>query len=271
MTDHERVTKYYAQFDEWARLDTPEGRLEYERALHILDHYLKPQSRILDLGGGPGRYAIALAQRNHRVVLADISPELLDRVRKEVDAAGVGSHIESIDLVDAVCLGSYAPATFDAVIAFGPFYHLTEASEREAAAAEIGRVLKQKGLLFASFIPRMAGMGRLIDRAAIDAEQVTADVLLECLETGVFHNQATRGFQEGYYPYPHEIKSLFEKAGITCISLASLRGIGNMAASQLDRLHPTLRNEVLAIVEKTATDPAVVGCCGHAVLIGSKP
>jgi len=270
MTDDEKVTKYYAQFDEWARLDTAEGRLEFERALNVLEHYLKPESRVLDLGGGPGRYAIALAQRNHRVVLADISPELLDRARREVDAAGVGTLIESIDLVNAVCLDLYEPASFDAVVAFGPFYHLTEVGEREAAATEVGMVLKKKGLVFASFIPRMAGAAGLIVRAATDPEQVSADAFRECLETGVFHNQTDRGFQEGYYPYPHEIESLFESAGITLVSLLSLRSIANMAETELDRLEPQLRNEVLAIVEKTAADPAVVSCCGHAVFVGSK-
>ena len=59
-TNLDRVRTYYASFDEWGRLDSPEGVRELARASEILTEKLPPNSRILDLGGGPGRYAIAL-------------------------------------------------------------------------------------------------------------------------------------------------------------------------------------------------------------------
>jgi hypothetical protein len=51
-TDHDRVRAYYGAFDEWARLESPEGALEYRRASAVLRAHLAPASRILDLGGG---------------------------------------------------------------------------------------------------------------------------------------------------------------------------------------------------------------------------
>jgi S-adenosylmethionine-dependent methyltransferase len=51
--------------------------------------YVKPKSRILDIGGGPGRYAMWLAKHGHRVVLADLSPELLAIARTKLAEADV--------------------------------------------------------------------------------------------------------------------------------------------------------------------------------------
>ena len=51
-------------------------RTEFAVTLRALDEHLPPPpAHILDCGGGPGRYAIALAQRGYTVTLFDLSPE----------------------------------------------------------------------------------------------------------------------------------------------------------------------------------------------------
>lgn len=69
------VRAYYASFGEreWARLESPDdGRVEFLVTCHTLSAHLAPGTRVLDLGGGPGRYTIWLARQGHRVVLADL-------------------------------------------------------------------------------------------------------------------------------------------------------------------------------------------------------
>ena len=82
------VRSYYANSGEreWARLENPDdGALEFEVTCHTLAKYLPSNARVLDMGGGPGRYTIWLAQRGHRVVLADLSPELLSIARAKIE------------------------------------------------------------------------------------------------------------------------------------------------------------------------------------------
>ena len=158
LTDTDKVCSYYSSFNEWNRLSSPEGELEFRRACHILEQYLPAQSYILDLGGGPGRYSFHLAQQGHRVILADVSTELLNNARERLASIKPAIDLESIDEVNATDLSRYLDQTFDALLSFGPFYHLLTQQERQKAASEMYRVVHSRGLAFVSYIPRLSGL-----------------------------------------------------------------------------------------------------------------
>lgn len=50
-------------------------------------------ARLLDVGCGPGRHAVALAEQGHRVVGVDISDSFLDLARRRAVEAGVGDRV----------------------------------------------------------------------------------------------------------------------------------------------------------------------------------
>jgi len=61
---------------EWNRLER--HRMEYAVTMRALADYLPPApAAILDIGGGPGRDAIALAKQGYRPTLFDMTPGLL--------------------------------------------------------------------------------------------------------------------------------------------------------------------------------------------------
>ncbi|HIJ64483.1 MAG TPA: class I SAM-dependent methyltransferase [Candidatus Hydrogenedentes bacterium] len=273
MTRFDDVRDYYDGFAEWERLDSPPGQLEFERTMALLDKHILPESRVLDLGGGPGRYTIALAQKGHRLSLADLSPALLETARIKIAESGVGARIASVDEANATDLGIYPDSEFDAVLVLGPFYHLTKADERRQASAEIWRVLKDNGLLFAAFIPRLTGLAGLLERVAADPEQVPVESLKDAAATGVFRNPTGHGFQEGYYPEREEMQALMAAAGFSCIDVVSLRGIAFGNEEALRRLcerSPDIYAEAMRVLEETARHAAVVALGGHALYIGRK-
>jgi ubiquinone/menaquinone biosynthesis C-methylase UbiE len=269
-TNLDKIRAYYAAFDEWGRLDTPEGARELTRALEILTDKLAPGSRVLDLGGGPGRYAIELARRGHRVVLADLSPNLLEVARRRVADADLPG-VESFDVVNATDLGRYADESFDAVVAFGPFYHLVADAERRTTAAEIRRVLVPRGQAFIAFIPRLSGLIGLIDRAATKPAQVPDAVLRDAADTGAFSNPTSAGFQEGYYPHPSELEQLFVASGFRVEDMLSLRSIAHERAHQLARLEPSVQADVERLARALCRRPEIIALCGHALLVTTKP
>lgn len=266
-TDLDRVRAYYARFDEWQRLESPAGALEFRRALALLEGQLPPRSRVLDLGGGPGRYAIELARRGHRVVLADLSPVLLEVGRQRIAEAGVAANVESIDEVNAVDLGRYPDGRFDVVVAFGPFYHLLHLAERQAAARELHRVLGPGGLAFVAFLPRLSGIIGLIQRAVMAPEQVPSGTLTEAAQTGRFRNGTASGFQEGYHPPTEELAALFRDVAFDVVDVISLRSVANRLESEVTRLPEPLAAELDTLIERLGRDPAVVETGGHAVMV----
>ncbi len=74
---------------------------------------LRPGSRVLDAGCGPGYFAIAFAQRGCVVDGVDISPQMIERARANAAAAGVEIAFSTGDLaaLDA------PDATYDAIAA----------------------------------------------------------------------------------------------------------------------------------------------------------
>src|SRR5215469_9605966 len=67
------IESHYGTGYERSRL-FPDGRpsLEFVRSMELLDRLLPPPpARVLDVGGGPGSYAAALARRGYLVHLVD--------------------------------------------------------------------------------------------------------------------------------------------------------------------------------------------------------
>ena len=73
---------------EWARMDR--HRTEFYVTLRALrEHLPPPPARVLDCGGGPGRYAVELARWGYDVTLFDLSTGNLALAREKAAEAGV--------------------------------------------------------------------------------------------------------------------------------------------------------------------------------------
>ncbi|MGH7318675.1 MAG: class I SAM-dependent methyltransferase, partial [Candidatus Rokuibacteriota bacterium] len=55
----------------------------------LVDRFFDPGSRVLDVGCGAGREAIALAKRGLRVTAIDVQPAMIEQARLEAARAGV--------------------------------------------------------------------------------------------------------------------------------------------------------------------------------------
>ena len=265
---------YYDSFDEWSRLESPAGQLEWDRTLSYIAARLPAAATVLDVGGGPGRYTIALAEAGHEVSLVDPSTVQIETARVRSAEAGVRDRIPSIDVGDVRDLSRFAAATFDAALALGPFYHLIDEEDRLVAARELFRVLRPGGEAFVAVIPRLSGLAGLIDRSAQDPEQVPASAPQRVTETGVFINPTDRGFQNGYYPEVLEIEALFASASFEQRDLFSVRSLAFGAETQLRRISETSPSAAAAfdeLLESSCRDPAVVALCGHSILSLRRP
>lgn len=272
----EKVRAYYDTFGmrEWQRLErTDEGRVELYLTCQILSSYLPKSARILDIGGGPGRYTLWFAERGYQVVLADLSPELIKIAQEKISASHVASHVEEMVVADARDLSRWKDASFDAVVALGPFYHLPDAVDRERAACEIVRVLCPGGHAFVALMPRYAFLRRAL---ALKNEQhhiIDPSFIYHVLEQGIFLNDQPGAFTGGYGVRPEEVEPFFSRYGLVMETLLAAQGIVPDLQEELTKLeqdNPAAYQAMLDIIIRTASDPSILGMANHLLYVGRK-
>jgi SAM-dependent methyltransferase len=81
----------------------------------LVDAMVRPRSRILDAGCGPGRVGAALFARGHNVVGVDVDPELIAAARE--DHPGPAWLMADLASLDLASMGE--PEPFDAIVVAG--------------------------------------------------------------------------------------------------------------------------------------------------------
>jgi len=74
--------------------------------------------RLLDIGGGPGRYSIALARLGYSVTLFDLSQGCLELAQQKSKELGV--ELSATVRGNALSLRDFAEETFDVALLMGP-------------------------------------------------------------------------------------------------------------------------------------------------------
>jgi ubiquinone/menaquinone biosynthesis C-methylase UbiE len=168
MNDADYASRFYDNYGltEWRRLErSAYGRLQAVIHAGFVERYLNAGDRVLDIGSGPGRFAIVAARLGGRVTVADLSPRQLDLARDKIAEAGLLDRIEAFTVADVCDLSAFPDAAFDLTICFGG--PLSYAGERRAtAAAELVRVTKPGGTLLASVMSRYGAAADNVRRAA---------------------------------------------------------------------------------------------------------
>jgi len=277
MESEAAVRAYYDGIGEreWERLEQPsDGAIEFAITCHALATYLSTGARVLDLGGGPGRYTIWLAERGHEVVLADLSPGLLSIARAKIAQSEARERVEMIVEADARDLSRWPDSSFAAVLALGPFYHLTDEAVRDRTAAEIARVLRPDGVAFIALMPRYAFIRRSLAIADVRRHLSEPEFVERVLEAGIFLNDVPGRFTNGYGVRPEEVAPFFERHGfVTCALLACESIIPDMQATLTETKlsNPAVSATVLELLIQTASDPSILGLSGHLLYVARAP
>ena len=141
---------YYEQGKERDRLVGSKGALESERTKEILQRRMPPAPAVVaDVGGGPGHYALWLAEHGTTVQHRDLMSLHVD----QLEALGIPSiqtavgDARDLDLPDS---------SADAVLLLGPLYHLPEREDRLKTLREAHRIVRRGGPIFVAAISRWA-------------------------------------------------------------------------------------------------------------------
>lgn len=268
----ERVRESYAHDPEreWQRLEGGvHARLEYLITRHALARHLPPVTagcRILDAGGGPGRYTAMLARRGYRLTLLDLSPALLTLARSHIAAMDVAARrrIDGVVEGSITDLAAFADARFDAVLRLGGVLsHLPDSPERRRALRELRRVLRPDGVVFISAFNRLAAF-----RSAVQWPASWSQFFPRLLADG----RVPMGPDAltTYAFYPEEFVEELREAGFAVRTLYGYQGLGahlqeeHMRALMADdERWPQWRQALL----ESCDHPAVVGVSSHILAV----
>ncbi len=263
------IEQYYdsdAQI-EWNRLER--HRMEFAVTMRTLTSYLPPAPQsLLDVGGGPGRYALSLASLGYQVTLLDLSQSNLDFAEQKAQESN--QIIQKYIHGNALNLSNLRLGTFDAVLLLGPLYHLLTSQEREQAVREAWQVLRPGGLFFASFITRYAAFRDLAKTAPLIFVHMR-DTWEEILRTGVYHGGQGVGFTDAYFAHPAEIKPLMERVGFETLNLVGCQGIIAANEELVNELTGEALQAWVDVNYRLGQEPSLHGAADHLLYVGRKP
>jgi SAM-dependent methyltransferase len=292
------IESHYGTGYERARLfrdGTP--ALEFVRSLELLDRLLPaPPARVLDVGGGPGIYAAPLARRGYRVHLVDAMPLHVEQARElaaavATESRGLPGHRGAPwgSLPQISTAGSDPAAAFtaalgdardlpepdgsqDAVLLFGPLYHLTQAQDRRQALAEARRVLRPGGRLMAVAVSRFASLLDGVYQDWLDDPQFRRIVEAD-LADGQHRNPDPVGraewFTTAYFHTPAGLASEVERAGFAGTALYGVEG--PCWPLQQGWADPRRREQILFAARAVETQPSVLGVSMHVIAAATRP
>jgi len=265
------IESHYGTGYERSRL-FPGGRpsLEFVRSMELLDQLLPaPPAQLLDVGGGPGTYAAPLARRGYRV-------QLVDPVRLHVEQARQAAASDPAATFTAIVGDarelSEPDQSQDAVLLFGPLYHLTDAAHRRKALAEARRVLRPGGRLLAMAVCRFASLLDGLYEGWLD-DPVFRPIVDQDLVDGQHRNPDPVGrlefFTTAYFHTPDGLIEEIERAGFPVPAIYGVEGPGWPLRQEW--ADPQRREQILFAARSVETEPTLIGFSDHLIAAATRP
>lgn len=207
---------------EWERLEKPRYTLELLTTLPLIERHFPAKARVADIGGGPGRYTVELAQRSHRVTLVELSEAQVKLAGEKLSERKLSA--EALLQGDARDLGKLETGGYDAALVLGPMYHLAEASDRGKVLSELKRILKPGGVAIVAYLNAW-GVLR-VGLADFPFRFKEPEFVRRMLDAGRFPGDE-QGFTEAFLSTPPRAEAELREAGfelrewVGCESLAS--------------------------------------------------
>ncbi len=168
-------------------------------------------AKVLDAGGGTGRWTLEIARLGYNVVLTDISQKMLDIARVKVERENLEDRV-TIMKQDIRNMEDLQDSNFDLIMAEGDPLGYCDSPKR--AVEEFNRVLKPGRHAIASVDNRISGLRQHFTKGEFGRAR-------ELLRTGKtrFENPKVGMAFDIHAFYPEELRSLFQMSGFEVMRL----------------------------------------------------
>jgi SAM-dependent methyltransferase len=259
------ILDYYQQGGERSRLDAGSGRLEFLRTWDVLTRVLpEAPAAVLDVGGAMGVYAAPLAAAGYLVRVVDPVPEHVSEAGGKPGVTAVLGDARALPVPDD---------SADAVLLFGPLYHLLERSDRVLAWREAARAVRSGGVVVAATISRFAS---LLDGFARDflADPRFRPIVERDLVDGVHENPHPERtwFTSAYFHHPDEIPGEVAEAGLRVERRILVEGPLWIAETRVREIldRPDQTDLLLDLLREVEEEPSLLGASSHLLTVARR-
>ena len=252
--DAELVQEVYQRCDEDSRLNKSQAaRVEFFTTVRYIEKYLTPGAKILDVGAGAGEYSLYFARKGYQVSALELADANIAAFRAKI------AEDDPIELVqgNAMDLSRYDRNSFDAVLLFGPLYHLHEEADKLRCIEEAKRVCKPEGKIFFAFISN--------DIVILTMQQCQEDYLMN----GDYNKET---FRLDDFPFvfhtPDRCRELLGKAGVQILHEVASDGASELLQELVNSMDAASYQQYLRYHFYICEKPEFLGMSNHLLFVG---
>jgi len=263
------IEVFYNKASEETRLDKGMGIFEFERIKTLIEKYIPfSSSKIIDIGGGTGKYSEWLAKKGHQV-------HLIEPVSKHIKIAQTRAN--KLKNKFSVHFGESRKLDFpnnyaDLIILHGPLYHLQKQEDRDLTISEAKRVLKNDGIILGFAINHTASTLVGLLNGLIHKKTFFA-MCKEELTTGI-HNQPEDFpwlLAEAYYHKPEQLKREFINQDLTYLNTYAVEGIAWLDNDYFSNMmNESKRKTLNELIKITENDNSLLSFSPHMMIAVKK-
>ena len=266
------VSEYYGNevMREWERHE--KHPVEFAITMRYIKKYTKSGDKVLDIGGGPGRYSTWLAQMGCDVTLFDLTQGNIDFAKQKSKELGLNINAICGNALDVDEILKDSENKFDVVLLMGPLYHLSDEKDRIRSVNNALKLLKPNGILFAAFISSYAVVWDFLvgnPESILDKNDTRENKMFYDMFVND-ENFSGFGFAENHFIRPKDVEPFMAQFPLEKLHIVAGESFLTTREQELMRQPPEVFQAWLDLAEKVCEREDILSMSMHFLYAGKK-